>query len=93
MPARQDAGHQLDRVQRGLDPTDWKPMKSIGRGVREIRVRHEGQYRVIYFATSHDKVYVLHAFVKKSQKTNRQDLETAKRAYARVLQGQGDEQK
>ena len=63
MPAKQDAGHQLDRVQRGLDPTDWKPMQSIGRGVREIRIRHEGQYRVIYIASLDDRIYVLHAFM------------------------------
>lgn len=93
MPARQDAGHQLDRVQHGLDPTDWKPMKSIGLGVREIRIKHEGQYRVIYLATSQDKVYVLHAFVKKSQKTNKRDLEAAKRTLSQILQRQRDEQK
>lgn len=83
--ARQDAGHQLDRVQHGLDPTDWKPMKSIGSGVREIRIRHEGQYRVIYLATLQDKVYVLHAFSKKSQKTNKRDLDTAKRMLSQIL--------
>lgn len=93
MPARQDAGHQLDRVQHGLDPTDWKPMKSIGPGVREIRIKHEGQYRVIYLVTLQDKVYVLHTFVKKSQKINKRDLEAAQRALSQILQRQRDEQK
>ena len=37
--ARQDAGFQIDRVQRGDSPDDWKPMKTVGRGVREIRIR------------------------------------------------------
>jgi len=37
--ARREAGYQLDRVQNGPDPTDWKPMAAIGQGVREIRVR------------------------------------------------------
>ena len=46
--AKREAGHQLDRVQRGLDPMDWKPMNSIGQGVREIRIHHEEEYRVIY---------------------------------------------
>jgi phage-related protein len=86
MPAKQDAGHQLDRVQRGLDPTDWKPMQSIGRGVREICIRHEGQNRVIYIASLDDRIYVLHAFMKKSQKTNRLDLEAAKRVFDQVMQ-------
>ncbi len=36
--ARRDAGYQLYRVQQGDEPSDWKPMPSIGPGVREIRV-------------------------------------------------------
>ena len=84
--AKREAGLQLDRVQRGLDPTDWKPMKSIGQGVREIRIQHEGQYRVIYVASFEKRVYVLHAFQKKTQKTSKQDLDTAKRALKEVLE-------
>jgi phage-related protein len=82
--AKREAGHQLDRLQHGLDPTDWKPMKSIGQGVREIRIQDEGQYRVIYMATFEDKIYVLHAFQKKSQKMSKQDLEAAKRALKEI---------
>jgi phage-related protein len=86
--AKREAGYQLDRVQHGLDPIDWKPMKSVGQGVREIRIQHEGQYRVIYVASFEDKVYVLHAFEKKTQKTGKQDLEAAKRAYREILERQ-----
>lgn len=59
-------------------------MKSVGRGVRELRIQHEGQYRVIYIATFVDAIYVLHAFQKKSQKTSKQDLETAKQALKEI---------
>lgn len=31
--SRREAGFQLSRVQAGLEPTDWKPMTSIGAGV------------------------------------------------------------
>ena len=31
--ARREAGHQLDQVQQGRDPDDWKPMRTIGQGV------------------------------------------------------------
>jgi len=86
--AKREAGYQLDRVQHGLDPTDWKPMKSVGQGVCEIRFQHEGQYRVIYVASFEDKVYVLHAFQKKTQKTSKQDLGAAKRAFREVLERQ-----
>jgi phage-related protein len=76
--ARRETGFQIDRVQRGLDPDDWKPMKTIGSGVREIRVRDAAAtFRVIYIATLADAVYVLHAFQKKSQGTSRRDLDVA----------------
>jgi phage-related protein len=76
--ARRDAGYQLERVQRGLEPDDWKPMKTVGEGAREIRVRDpSGAYRIIYIATFRDAVYVLHAFIKKAQRTPRLELELA----------------
>jgi phage-related protein len=76
--ARREAGHQLDQVQRGLDPEDWKPMQSIGGGVREIRIRDQaGALRVIYVATRPEAVYVLHAFQKKTQATSKRDLDLA----------------
>jgi phage-related protein len=86
--AKREAGLQLDRVQRGLNPTDWKPIKSVGRGAREIRIQHEGQYRVIYVASFEKRVYVLHAFQKKTQKTSKQDLDMAKRVLKEVLERQ-----
>lgn len=76
--ARREAGHALYQVQKGLDPNDWKPMPTIGAGVREIRIRDGiGAYRVIYIATLADAVHVLHAFQKKSQKTAHRDLALA----------------
>lgn len=83
--AKREAGYQLDRVQHGLEPTDWKPMPSIGSGVREIRIMHEGQYRVIYVAKFADAVYVLHAFQKKTQKTRKQDIDAAKQTLKQIL--------
>ncbi len=76
---RREAGYQLDRVQFGLEPNDWKPLTTVGSGVREIRIHHEGQFRVIYVAKLDDAVDVLHAFQKKTQKTRKQDLEIARR--------------
>jgi phage-related protein len=76
--ARRVAGFQIDRVQRGLDPDNWKPMKTVGPGVREIRIRRAvGAFRVIYVAALPDVVYVLHAFQKKSQATSKRDLDLA----------------
>jgi phage-related protein/predicted XRE-type DNA-binding protein len=68
--ARRDAGHELYQLQMGRDPSDWKPMPTIGAGVREIRIHDAtGAYRVIYIATFSDAIHVLHAFEKKTQKT------------------------
>ena len=75
---RREAGFQLDRLQRGDDPDDWKPMKTIGPGVREIRIRDEtGAFRVIYIASLADAIYVLHAFQKKPRATPKRDLDLA----------------
>ena len=84
--AKREAGYQLDRVQHGLDPTDWKPVKSVGKGVREIRIQYEGQYRVIYVASFEEVIYVLHAFQKKSRKTSWRDLDIATRALQEVVE-------
>ena len=84
--ARQRAGYQLDRVERGLEPNDWKPMPAIGRGVKEVRVQAEaGAFRVIYFVLGQDAVYVLHCFQKKSRRTSRPDIELATRRYKDLL--------
>ena len=84
--ARNEAGHQIYRVQIGLEPKDWKPLKTVGSGVREIRIRDEsGAYRVIYLANTADAVYVLHAFQKKTRATSNRDLELASRRYAELV--------
>ncbi|QLG96647.1 type II toxin-antitoxin system RelE/ParE family toxin (plasmid) [Pseudomonas yamanorum] len=76
--ARREAGHQLDQVQQGKEPDDWKPMVSIGAGVREIRIREaSGAFRVIYIAKLEAAIYVLHCFQKKTQKTSHADIALA----------------
>lgn len=82
--ARRLAGFDLFAVQRGLEPGDWKPMPSVGAGVREIRIRVLGEWRILYVAHFADTVYVLHAFQKKSQKTSRRDIELARRRYNQI---------
>lgn len=83
--ARREAGFQLQRVQMGLDPNDWKPMSSIGPGVREIRIRDDsGAFRVIYIAAMGDAIYVMHAFQKRSQKTAQRDLELARQRLKQI---------
>jgi phage-related protein len=82
---RRAAGRELERVQRGADPVDWKPMATIGRGAREIRVHVGGEVRVFYVATFSEAVYVLHVFAKQSQKTSRRDLALGKQRYQAMV--------
>lgn len=82
--ARRQAGFELYAIQRGLDPSDWKPMKTVGSGVREIRIRVLGEWRVLYVAKFSDAIYILHAFQKKTQKTRQNDIETARRRYKQI---------
>ncbi len=80
--ARRQVGYQLEHVQEGVDPDDWKPMPNVGSGVREIRVRESsGAFRCIYLATRPEGVYVLHCFQKRTQKTSQQDLDLARRRF------------
>jgi phage-related protein len=88
--ARKRAGFQLDKVQHGKQPDDFKPMPSIGKGVEELRVRDEtGAYRVVYLARLVDAVYVLHCFQKKTQQTAKHDIEVAKQRLKDVLNEKG----
>ncbi|HXO36293.1 MAG TPA: type II toxin-antitoxin system RelE/ParE family toxin [Candidatus Acidoferrales bacterium] len=83
--AQDSLGFELYRVQCGFDPKDWKPMPGIGTGVKEIRVRDEaGIFRMIYLATRPEGVYVLHCFQKKSQRTNRSDLDLAMKRFKAI---------
>ena len=83
--ARREVGIELMAVQAGEEPGDWKQMTSIGVGVREIRIRVENAYRVIYLGKFAEAVYVLHAFAKKTPKTAKHDLDLAGERYREVL--------
>lgn len=84
--AKQDAGYQLHRVQNGLNPEDWKPFQTIGAGVKEIRINDGGDtFRIMYIAKLAKKIYVLHSFQKKTQKTRTNDIEIAKVRFKAIL--------
>ena len=90
LSARREAGHQLDQVQNGHEPDDWKPMNTVGQGVKEIRIRDAaGAFRVMYVANFADAVYVLHCFQKKTEKTSKANLDLAAKRYRDLLQELG----
>jgi phage-related protein len=83
--ARHRAGEELRRVQMGRMPIDWKPMKSVGAGVAEIRVHTEIEHRVIYVAMFREAIYVLHAFEKRTGKTPQRDIDIARRRLGHIV--------
>ena len=87
--ARREVGYQLDRVQNGLEPEDFKPMSDVGSGVQEIRIKDEaGIFRGLYVAKFEDAVYALHCFQKKTQRTAKSDLDLASKRYAELVKEQ-----
>jgi phage-related protein len=81
---RRVVGFDLDALQRGLEPKDWKPMTSVGPGTCEIRIHVLGEWRVIYVAKFKEAIYVLHSFQKKTQKTRQSDIDIAKARYSQI---------
>src|SRR5215813_5918635 len=68
-------GDELQLIQFGGMPRDAKPFKGVGSGVFEIAIRYStGAYRTVVAVQLGKKIYVLHAFQKKS----RQGIATAK---------------
>jgi phage-related protein len=86
--ARRAAGFELWAVQRGLLPSDWKAMPSVGVGAYEIRIHILGEWRIIYVAKFAKAVYVLHAFQKKTRKTREADIAIAARRFKQI-EGEG----
>ena len=79
---RKIAGFQLWRVQRGLDPSDWKPMSSVGPGVQEIRIHTGAEHRVLYIARFAEAVYVLE---KRTRRTSKDDLDLARQRLRALI--------
>jgi phage-related protein len=84
--AKRESGYQLGLLQAGEEPDDWKPFSDIGSGVKEIRIHKNNEYRVMYVTKFKEHIYVLHAFVKKEQKTRKADIDIAKIRYREIKQ-------
>jgi phage-related protein len=83
--ARRLTGFQLRLVQQGVEPSDWKPMPSIGQGVREIRIHTAVEHPICYVVKFAEAIYVLHAFEKQTRKTSQHDVELARQRYQALI--------
>jgi phage-related protein len=81
-------GDELQLIQFGGMPKDAKPFKGVGSGVIEIALRYAGDaFRTVVAVQLGRKIYVLHAFQKKSKKgiaTPKHDVEVTKQRYAQA---------
>jgi phage-related protein len=68
-----------------LSPNDFKYMSTVGMGVYELRIKTDQQYRVFYVAKFEEAVYVLHAFVKKTQQTSDGDIALGATRYKSLV--------
>jgi phage-related protein len=82
-------GYALQLVQAGETPADAKPFKGVSSGVYEISKRYDTDtYRSVYAVKIGEKIYVLHAFQKKSKqgiKTPQSDVDLIKQRYKDAL--------
>lgn len=85
---RQEIGALLRLLQNGelLGMPQSKPMKQVGTSAFELRVKdRDGIYRVFYVQFDKNRILVPHAFVKKTQKTPLQEIETAQKRLRRLV--------
>lgn len=79
-------GNELQLVQFGGMPKDAKPLKGIGSGVIELALRYASDaYRVVTALQLGARIYVLHAFQKKSKKgseTPKRDVDLISKRYS-----------
>jgi phage-related protein len=84
--AQKPLGDELQLIQFGGMPKDAKPFRGVGSGVLEIALRYAGDaFRTVVAVQLGEKIYVLHAFQKKSKKgtaTPKQDVDLIKQRYA-----------
>ncbi len=79
-------GDELQLIQFGGMPKDAKPFRGVGSGVLEIAIRYASDaYRVVLAVQIGRRIYILHAFQKKSMKgieTSKRDVNVIKKRYA-----------
>jgi len=78
-------GDELQLIQFGGMPKDAKPFKGVGSGVIEIALRYSSDaYRVVLAVQIGRRIYILHAFRKKSKKgigTPKRDVDLIRKRY------------
>lgn len=75
---KSNLGFSLRLLQSGEQPTDYRSLPSIGKGVFELRDQDEsGWYRVIYVSRINNVIHVIHAFEKDTLAIPKKEIATA----------------
>jgi phage-related protein len=85
-----EMGYAIYLAQRGDRHVSAKPLKGLGSGVLEVVSDHRGDtFRSVYTVRYVDRVFVLHAFQKKSKSgitTPKADVELIKQRLKRAVE-------
>jgi phage-related protein len=76
--ARGRAGNEIYRLQTGTEPRHWRPMSTVGTGVREIRIKENGEFRIVYLVPRSTGPVISHCFAKKTRQTSGADIDLAR---------------
>jgi len=83
--AKKLIGDELRLIQYGEMPAKTKPFKGLGSGILEIAIRYDREaYRTVLAVQLGRKIYILHAFQKKSKSgitTPKTDVDLIKQRY------------
>ncbi len=95
LEVRKLIGDELQLIQFGGMPKDAKSFKGIGAGIIEIALKYDKEaYRCVQAIQLGEKIYVLHAFQKKSKKgiqTPKQEIDLIKQRYKEAKELAQDE--
>ena len=85
---RKEIGYHIFKLQMGeaIKIPHSRPMPSIGNGCHELRIKGEdGIFRVFYFMKLKNKIIVFHAFQKKTERTEKSDIEIARKNLKELI--------
>jgi phage-related protein len=85
---RRELGKAIFELQKGvaLGMPLSRPMPSVAPGVEELRIRdRSGIYRTLCYSRSPRGVLVIHAFIKKTQTTSKQDVDLGRKRLRELL--------
>jgi len=76
----------IDLLRENEGKLDFPHARKLEGKLWELRLSSKTNiYRAVYFTHSNQRIVILHAFQKKTQKTDDNDLEIARRRYAELI--------